>query len=168
MCWKCDHPDSTAEEWLDAIRETVDTHGWAVQYVESDCRPFAYTVGLHGHGLPELLVTGLPPQPTARLPNSVAAYLMDGGGPILPGELISAPNGPPLMAVQVEHPDAHLNFAVALYGPDVQALQLVWADDDGHRPWCSEFNKGGLRQPVLGIEPEQRPLPSTNGRHRRR
>ena len=52
MCWKCDHPDSTVEQWLDAIRATVDKHGWAVQYVESDRAPYAYTVGLHEHGLP--------------------------------------------------------------------------------------------------------------------
>jgi len=38
-----------------------------VQYVESDRAPYAYTVGLREHGLPELLVTGLPPERTARL-----------------------------------------------------------------------------------------------------
>lgn len=168
MCWKCDNPDGTVEEWLDGLRETVDRHGWAVQYVESDRAPFAYTIGLHEHGLPELLVTGLLPQPAARLLNGVAAYLMDGGGPLLPGELISAPTGPPLMVVQVDHPDAHLKFAVAICGPAVQAVQLVWADDDGHRPWCPEFNKGRIRQPVLGSMPDPAPLPSGDGPHRRR
>ena len=40
MCWKCDHPESTDEEWLAAIRDLKDRHGWALQYVEDDRRPF--------------------------------------------------------------------------------------------------------------------------------
>ncbi|WP_306306552.1 DUF4262 domain-containing protein [Mycobacterium celatum] len=60
----CDHPGSTVEEWFAEIEKTKAKHGWAVQYVESDRAPYAYTAGLHEHGLPELLVTGLPPLPT--------------------------------------------------------------------------------------------------------
>jgi hypothetical protein len=150
MCWKCDHPEATVQEWLEAIRELVEKHGWAVQFVESDRTPYAYTVGLHERGLPELLVTGLPPQSAARLLNSVAAYLLEGGRPV-PGELISIAGGSALEVVQVQHPDAHMNVAVAFYGTDLQALQLVWADDRGHRPWCPEFTNGQVRQPVLGV-----------------
>lgn len=153
MCWMCDHPGSTVDQWLAAIAETKSKHGWAVQYVESQSAPYAYTVGLHERGLPELLVTGLPPQPAARLLNTVAAYLMDGGRPV-PGEWISIPDGPMLAVVQVEHPDAHMNVAVAFYGPELRALQLVWADERGHRPWCPEFSNGQLQQPVLGVRPD--------------
>jgi hypothetical protein len=63
----CDHPESTIEEWLDAIRTTMVKHGWAVQYVESDSRPYAYTIGLQDRGLPELLVTGVSPQRAVQL-----------------------------------------------------------------------------------------------------
>jgi hypothetical protein len=150
MCWKCDHPEATTQEWLEAIREVVEKHGWAVQFVESDRTPYAYTVGLYERGLPELLVTGLPPQSAARVLNSVAAYLLDGGRPV-PGELISIAGGSALEVVQVQHPDAHMNVAVAFYGTHLQALQLVWADDQGHRPWCSGFTNGQVRQPVLGV-----------------
>lgn len=153
MCWKCDHPDSTVDEWLAVIRHTVVEHGWAVQYVESDRTPYAYTVGLHERGLPELLVAGLPPQPTARILNTVAEYLVDGGQPV-PGEWISIIDGPQLAVVEVEHPDAHLNVAVAFYGRKVRALQLVWADEHGHRPWCPDFRNHGVRQPVLGVRPD--------------
>ena len=62
MCWKCDHPEATVQEWLEAIHEVVEKQGWTVQFVESDRTPYAYTIGLHERGLPELLVTGLPPQ----------------------------------------------------------------------------------------------------------
>lgn len=122
---------------------------------------------MHERGLPELLVTGLPPQRTAQLLNGVAAYLVDGGRRI-PGELISSPDAPPLEVVQVQHPDAHMNVAVAFYGPDVRALQLVWADDRGHHPRCPEFSRGQARQPVLGLRAERPPLPSRDGRQRRR
>lgn len=52
--------------------------------------------------------------------------------------------------VKVGRPDAHLKFAIALYGPDVQALQLVWRDAHGHSPWCPDFDGGRGTQPVLG------------------
>lgn len=150
MCWMCDHPGSTVGEWLDEIRATKVKHGWAVQYVEDDRTPFAYTIGLMDRGLPELLVTGLSPRRAARLLNAVAQYLVDGGRPT-PGHTISLPDDTLLEVVQVEHPDAHMNVAVAFYGPELRALQLVWADDGGHRPWCPEFSNGGVRQPVLGV-----------------
>jgi hypothetical protein len=150
MCWKCDHPDATMGEWLQLLRQTVKTNGWAVQFVESESRPYAYTIGLHPRGLPELLVTGMSPQRATLTLNSVADYLVNGGRPV-PGELILIGGALELYVVQVEHPDAHMNMAVALYGPGVQALQLVWPDDRGHRPWCAEFSNGGVRQPVFGV-----------------
>lgn len=59
MCWMCDHPEATAEEYLDEVYGIMLMHGWAVQHVECERRPFAYTVGLTRRGLPELVVTGL-------------------------------------------------------------------------------------------------------------
>jgi hypothetical protein len=67
MCWQCDNPNGTTEEYLDELRETIRINGWAVQGVEDDRRPFAYTIGLHDRGLPELLVTGLSPERAARV-----------------------------------------------------------------------------------------------------
>jgi hypothetical protein len=153
MCWKCDHPEATMQDWLDLLRQTVDEHGWAVQFVESERRPFAYTVGLHSRGLPELLVTGMSPERATLTLNSVADYLVNGGRPVF-GDLISLGDEVELCVVQVEHPDAHLNMAIALYGSDVKALQLVWSDERGHRPWCPEFSRGGIRQPVFGVRPD--------------
>ena len=152
MCWKCDHPDSTMQEWLEGIYALVQRNGWVVQFV-TDRTPFAYTIGLHPRGLPELLVTGMPPQRARHVLNSVAEYLVDGGKP-LPGERILIGDELLLDVVQVQHPDAHLKFAAAFYGADLRALQLVWPDDQGHRPWCSEFSNSGVRQPVFGMRVE--------------
>jgi hypothetical protein len=44
-----------------------------------------------------------------------------------------------------------MNMAIEIYGDQVRALQLVWPDEQGHRPWCAEFSNGGVRQPVFGV-----------------
>jgi uncharacterized protein DUF4262 len=155
MCWKCDHPDSTMQEWLELIYEKVKENGWVVQFVQ-DRTPFAYTIGLHERGLPELLVTGMPRERANLVVNTVAQYLVRGGRPV-PGERMLIGGELLLEFVQVQHPIAHLKFAYSIYGPDLRALQLVWPDEHGHLPWCAEFSNGGVRQPVLGmwVEPPE-------------
>ena len=158
MCWKCDHPEATMQEYLDLIYERVQRRGRVVQFVEGDRNPFAYTIGLHERGLPELMVTGMPPERANLVLDTVADYLVRGGRPV-PGERMLIGGELLLDFVQVEHPDAHLKFAYYFYGPAMKALQLVWPDERGHRPWCAEFNNGGVRQPVFGVwvEPPDSP-----------
>lgn len=151
MCWKCDNPNATAEDYLDELRRTVWEHGWAVQFVEHDKRPFAYTVGLHDRGLPELLITGLNPQISARVLNSIAHQMVDDGEVLEPAMHIDYQDRFLIEVVEVEHPDVHLKFAVRICGPDVRALQLVWADDRERLPWDPGWGHGRHRQPVLGV-----------------
>lgn len=150
MCWQCDNPDRTINDYFDEVRETIRKHGWMVQYVESDRTPFAYTIGLHDWGHPELLITAVSPQRATRLLNTVARDAVSGKS-VLPGHQIKVPSGPLIEIVEMGHPDAHLNFAVALGGPDIRALQLVWADGRGRWPWSAAFCDGRRRQPVLGV-----------------
>jgi hypothetical protein len=150
MCWQCDHPDKTLDDYLDLLREKILAHGWAVQYVEIPKRPFAYTIGLHDRGLPELLVTGLPPREALWLLNTFAKRTLVGLRPAA-GERVSLPAGTRLELVDVEHPDAHMGMAIALQGLDVDAVQLVWADDRGRWPWAPGFDDGRRCQPVLGV-----------------
>ena len=153
MCWKCDHPDSTMQEWLELIYEKVKENGWTAIFIQDDRTPFAYTIGLHEHGLPELLVAGMPPERANLVLNTVAEYIRRGGRPV-PGERMLIGGELLLDFVQVQHPMAHLKFAFSIYGPDMRALQLVWPDDNGHLPWCAEFSNGGVRQPVFGVRVE--------------
>ena len=51
MCWLCEHPEESTGDYLEVLRTTMRKHGWAVQFVESDRNPFAYTIGLHDWGL---------------------------------------------------------------------------------------------------------------------
>src|SRR6187200_633660 len=78
MCWMYDHPEASAQDYLDVLRTKMRKNGWAVQYVESERIPFAYTIGLHDWGLAELLVTGVSPPRASRLLNSVARDALRG------------------------------------------------------------------------------------------
>jgi len=154
MCWQCDHPNATADDYLDELRMTMLEHGWAVQYVESDRTPFGYTVGLHDCGLPELLITGVSAGRAERLLNTVAKDMM-GGTVLSPGRKIAVRSGPLVEIVEVANPDAHMEWAVAFGCPEVRALQLVWADGRGRWPWAAAFGDGRARQPVLGTRARQ-------------
>jgi Domain of unknown function (DUF4262) len=151
---KCDQPNPTADDYLDELRRTMQEHGWAVQYVESDRTPFAYTVGLHDCGLPELLMTGVSQQRAMRLLNIVAKDMM-AGKRLTPGQKVAVRSGPLMEVVEVANPDAHLTWAVAFGGPGVRALQLVWADGRGRWPWAAAFSDGRGRQPVLGVRSQK-------------
>jgi hypothetical protein len=149
MCWKCDHPEASIQEWLELIYERVKENGWTAQFIQGPM-PFAYTIGLHERGLPELLVTGMPPERANLVLDTVAKYLVRGGRPV-PGERMLIGGELLLEFVQVQHPVAHLKFAYSIYGPGLRALQLVWPDEEGHLPWCAEFRNGDVRQPVFGV-----------------
>lgn len=152
MCWMCDHPGATEADYQDHLRRLIGTFGWAVQGVErdGDHPPYAYTVGLAGMGMPELVITG-------TLDLDQAAVLLNLG--VLrsstriqvPGERFRLPRGPLVEVVTVTSPWAHLLMAVALYGERFDALQLVHADR--HRRWPWEAGYAGVTggQPVLGV-----------------
>ena len=156
MCWMCDHPEASAQDYLDVLRTKMRKNGWAVQYVESDRIPFAYTIGLHDWGLPELLVTGVSPPRASRLLNGVARDALRGLS-LTPGSQIKVHAGPLIEIVDVDQPDAHMGWAIESGGPDVRARQLVWADGRGRWPWSAAFCDGRRRQPVLGVRARQLP-----------
>jgi hypothetical protein len=111
--------------------------------------PYAYTIGLAAHGRPELVVTGMPYDRAVDLLNSVAEHVVHAAAP-RPGEVLPLRGGPVIEIVQVAEPGVHLAVATALNGPRFTALQLVYADDQGHWPWDVGFRSGRGGQPVLG------------------
>ena len=150
MCWQCDNPQATLDDYLDVLRAIMRDRGWAVQYVEDEPRPFAYTIGLHPRGHPELMITGLPPQLSARLLNTIAQRILEGGMVLRPGERIDCAGEYLLEVVEVDHPDVHLVFALGIFDEPFRALQLVWTDDRRHWPWDRGWSHGRRRQPVFG------------------
>jgi hypothetical protein len=151
MCWECDHPGSTRDDYLEYVNGLIAEHGWAVQGVQRDRirPPWAYSVGLTTYGEPELVVTGLPLQRACGLIDDVAAHVLHATAP-RPGEQIALRDGPLIEIVRVSVPSAHLVTAVGIYGPRLRALQVVHVDDRGHWPWDVGYRgvRGG--QPVLG------------------
>lgn len=152
MCWMCDHPNATRQDYLDHIMSLVASHCWAVQGVERDRYrpPYAYTVGLTAHDKPELVITGMSVTRAAELLNDVAAHLLHAPA-LAPGERTRLTDGPLVEFIEVDVPSAHLVVAGELYGPGLRALQMVHADDRDRWPWESSYRgiKGG--QPVLGV-----------------
>jgi hypothetical protein len=151
MCWMCDHPNATRQDYLDYLDCIIMDSGWAVQFVERDGLrpPYAYTVGLTARGKPELVATGMPARRAAGLLNSVAAHVLHSEPP-KPGEQIPLVGGPLIEIVEVDVPQAHLLMVGEFYHGGFRALQLVHADDRGHWPWDVGYRgiRGG--QPVLG------------------
>lgn len=87
MCWKCDNPNGSTEDYLDELRRMMREHdGWQVHFVEHDTRPFAYAFGLHDRGLPELLITGLNAQIANRVLKSIGHMMVDDGTVLAGGE----------------------------------------------------------------------------------
>jgi hypothetical protein len=146
---------------LDRMRQLITRYGWAVQYVEADrARPgWAYTVGLTPRGVPELLITGKPPDESCAVLNRVAEHVLHAEPPD-PGDQVPLVGGPLVEFVRVQRPDVHLLTSVTFYGSEqVHALQLVWADERGRWPWDRGFRARRGGQPVLGPRaPTQRRL----------
>jgi hypothetical protein len=72
------------------------------------------------------------------------------GERLIPGMRIAVPAGSLVEMVEVDHPDVYLILAGAMFGDEVTALQMVWADSRGCWPWSPGFDHGRGTQPVLG------------------
>lgn len=155
MCWQCDHPGATVQDYLDIVlKRAIAEHGWAVQGVEPTklYPPWAYTVGLTGCDQPELVVTGMPLRRAAGMLNMAAHHVLhhDGVTPAHGGQ-VRLSDGSLLEFVELSEPTVHLQFALALYGPEIRAVQLVHTDARGHWPWDRRYHSiFGVHQPVLG------------------
>jgi hypothetical protein len=151
MCWACDHPEGTRLDYLNHCRREIKKFGWIIQGVQRQGirPPWVYTAGLTPHRKPEIVVTGLPVGRAADLAQDVAEYVMGGTVPA-PGERGRLHGGSLVEFVRVAVPSAHLDVAAELFGPGVEALQVVHADNRGHWPWDRAYRGARGGQPVLG------------------
>ncbi|MEV0068833.1 MULTISPECIES: DUF4262 domain-containing protein [unclassified Amycolatopsis] len=137
--------------YIEKVRARVDDYGWCIQHVlTTGSRPsWTYTIGLTAWQLPELVVAGLSPLQGQTLLATTAERVVS-DGPLQPGEYISVRGVAEVEVVALAEPSVHLNVAVAIYGPTVRAMQLVYADAAGRFPWSPEYQNGHGGQPVLG------------------
>ena len=144
MCQSCPpDPVTHVEEVLSRERFVV------VTVPGSRCSPeLAYTVGLTQHLLPELVVSAVRPDDARTLLQLWGDYLLD-ESQVLAGEHLTC--GPwHLEAVPVQTPRDVLLLADRLYGDDVRALQLAWADSAGRWPWEPGHRARRAGQAVFG------------------
>lgn len=122
------------------VQPTIARHGWMIQYVfptdnqpDQFRPPFAYTIGLTAGGLPELVISGLPPEVSAELLNSAARKQSGDGYPdgFTAGTIVTG-----IASVDfhvIDAPAAEVNLARSMYG-QARAVQLVWPDAGGAYP----------------------------------
>lgn len=137
------------------LEEMIASAGWAViaTATVSDDLPFAYTVGLTTHGLPELVITGLEAAVTHQLLNTAAA-MARAGAPLTHGqrlpEVIDGFAMTVLDATEgIERIGVWPGAALERYGDSVRLFQLVWPDQNARFPWDPGCALPPAAQPVL-------------------
>lgn len=116
MCIMCD--GASLDEARFSLHHSIETYGWAIQYVESDriARTWAYTVGLSaGFDHPELAIVGVSQEIAAGTLNSL-------------GELVRS--GDRLEAGQALHDDRDEHWLVRAVHPAHfgRGVFAVWED----------------------------------------
>jgi len=124
------HQADQYEAWQ---RDTIRTHGWALQPVpgDEDGPPYVYTVGLSGFGHPELILFATAPAVAATVLNDLGELVRLGRG-LAAGERVRLRSGDVHLLAFPQSAD-WLFAANDLYrgpgGPPVPALLVVPADD---------------------------------------
>lgn len=144
------------ETYLSHLRGLIENGEHAVQGVMGDASGpgWAYTIGLHAAGLPELIVIGALTFPDQHGVLNQLADEMRRHGPPQPGERRSGILvGFEISFMEVEDPSTH-RFAVAnRLQSDFRALQVVWPDHDNRFPWEPGCAITASDQPLLGSPP---------------
>lgn len=180
MCVMCD--GSSLTDVMEMYRRFIDDCGFAIVAVD-DQPSWTYTIGLlEKYDHPELVVTGLPYSTASQMIWFVVNKIKVGQRFDETSELVD-PRGMPLLFGKVaEGQWAHGRFNMCLeyahwagHAPDLRALQVVWANEDGDLPpglFCKHHR--GECQPLLDIDPErnvhrtQTAEPRSKGSSRRR
>jgi hypothetical protein len=144
------------ETGLDQVAEAVERSGVYLQFVPQPAPLEAcwYTVGLTGHGHPELILFGLPPDISRPILRTVAGEVIAGRRAFTPGQHADdVIEGHQVQFIAVTEPDRHLPVAAQFYAVTgaaaaVEALQIVWPDRYYRWPWQPGTHVGDM--PVLG------------------
>lgn len=141
----------------------IERCGWAVRGVfgaEDGSTPeFAYTVGLHLRGLPELIIFGLQYLVAGSILNALADQMLRDG--VKDERLLEGPRALPgcparLFALSGVAGMLVDEASVVLRHSDGRAavLQVCWSDEMGRFPWAAGFNEQlADLQPLFGHAP---------------
>lgn len=150
------------------LEEVISRLGMAVQPIlPSAATPdYAYSVGQHPKGLPELIVFGIPPHPAAGLLYQLAEYIEAehaAGRTVGPGTVLL--EGFHMATALIEVPaEAACQYATHAHdrsNGEAKFLQAVWPDRKGLYPWQPGFDERyRSAQLIIGTPPDSAP-PST-------
>lgn len=129
------------DPYLHRVADTIDKHGYAVQFVTGDpdtgARPFAYTVGLHispGHRY-EIAVSGLDMQTSRNLLNALAVLASRG---LTPANGLEISHDLPwegmVLRLRGASRPRRLGVIHALYGQTPYVWQALWPDRHSRFP----------------------------------
>ena len=142
------------ERDLRRIGETIERSGVHLEFVPQPIplETCWYTVGLTGHGHPELILFGLPPDISRPVLHTVAGEIVAGRRKCVAGRTADdVLEDHPVLYVAVTEPDRHLPVAAQYYattGERVEAVQIVWPDRYERWPWQPGTRVDDM--PVLG------------------
>jgi hypothetical protein len=122
------------------IEGVIATYGWNVIGVFGDDETgeptFSYTVGLADKGLPELFMSGLPPEMAHGLLNDVATRLVNGEKLQTHTPVDKVLQGYDVVLVEAKPAKAAKFTTIALArNPGCKVWQVGWPDKDGNFPW---------------------------------
>lgn len=141
---------------LDALAK-IDRLGWIVQGVfpdpEEGLTTFSYTSGLSmfdDH--PELVVTGIHPQTSCTLLNSLGELVREGRRLVAGDQVEQILANYPVRLVEAdpEREDYPMSMARRFY-PECTALQMLWPDKQGAFPDSPDYTLSAASQPLLPL-----------------
>lgn len=137
------------DEYLLAVLDKVEEHGWALVHVGEGCQcagrdtddgpPLTYTVGLTAMDHPELLVHGLPWSEAGPLLNDLGEAVA-AGEMLFDGEVETCEHGDSSIMFRDVRDPVDLVFLGQVY-PEFQALQVIWQDWGQRFPWEPGYNR---------------------------
>jgi hypothetical protein len=159
MCKDCDENPVLVQQWRDQqdawLRDTVRSHGWAIQYVFADDEKspsLAYTVGLTGFDHPEFVVCGVDQASAAALLNALGERVR-AGERMRDGEIVRVGAGR-VMLFDLPNAAEVVLAANGCYGrgrtEPLPVLYAIYPDDRGAWPWEPQYDLPSWLQPMPG------------------
>ncbi|MGD0189705.1 MAG: DUF4262 domain-containing protein [Rhizomicrobium sp.] len=143
-----------------AVRSNITRHGQHVMSVTEGSGPcdgdFVYTVGNHGAGMPELLITGKISRSFAPVLNHLGKLQRDRGFGFRDGEIVSLGGKHPVHMVDAGEAGRTQRalFVASFYGTcDFALLQVICPDSEGRWPDDPACAEGFSSQRIMKDTP---------------
>lgn len=143
-----------AENIQAKAKEMVSQGHWLVTYVfeAEDSPSFAYTIGLHSHGLPEIIIFCLPMQAAHVIINNVARLMIENKKAFSSGSIIHSVANLPLAIADAQMGKEKFTFQATEFYETLsyQLQQLVIPDAQGKFSWDDGYDSERMKfQPKL-------------------